>query len=448
MTENMESSIQHTYDNWRKVTEADFVTLFIKTWFSFVATLRELYHDYAKPYYEAAGDKPFLSQYKNEFADNFSFLMKYSCVEAEMIHTYRFGLKMISKNYPRFLVDDFHRINQSFKEHYSEPFSSAGGYSGTLSLVVRSTKDNLTKADLICSDKRFLSKTGLQHVMLSVEINTVEILERIISEIEEKSQEIPETSLLLTFYQSFFSEVSAELFNAIEGEKNALPDQNFKQVKQVYSLMQAFCLRACENIKAQCLNPDIRDEHKYLIQVPIYEFTQNAGNLSFAEEQRAYLWFISFSYRLRNALFHEIIDPLDVSWQNIFKNAYLVLKHIVEANVLRLKTCALLVENAQQVFIQDFLDAPPPQIPDITSSDTTFTFEKVKLEYYNSTGAKVLISSVIKCEGKAYKVECNVRWNEGLKESKVKNVIIEPDEEPTDEKNETPIENDDKEIVL
>ena len=117
MTENMESSIQHTYDNWRKVTEADFVTLFIKTWFSFVATLRERYHDYAKPYYEAAGDKPFLSQYKNEFADNFSFLMKYSCVEAEMIHTYRFGLKMISKNYPRFLVDDFHRINQSFKEH-------------------------------------------------------------------------------------------------------------------------------------------------------------------------------------------------------------------------------------------------------------------------------------------------------------------------------------------
>ena len=45
------------------------------------------------------------------------------------------------------------------------------------------------------------------------------------------------------------------------------------------------------------------------------------------------LWFLDFVYRLRNALFHEIIDPLDEEWQIIFKNAYLVLKEVVDLNI-------------------------------------------------------------------------------------------------------------------
>lgn len=49
--------------------------------------------------------------------------------------------------------------------------------------------------------------------------------------------------------------------------------------------------------------------------------------------QNSILWFLDFVYRLRNALFHEIIDPLDEEWQVIFKNAYLVLKKIVDLNI-------------------------------------------------------------------------------------------------------------------
>ena len=48
---------------------------------------------------------------------------------------------------------------------------------------------------------------------------------------------------------------------------------------------------------------------------------------------KSVLWFLDFVYRLRNALFHEIIDPLNSDWQLIFKNAYLVLKEIVDLNI-------------------------------------------------------------------------------------------------------------------
>ena len=53
--------------------------------------------------------------------------------------------------------------------------------------------------------------------------------------------------------------------------------------------------------------------------------------------QRSVLWFLDFVYRLRNALFHEIIDPLDEEWQIIFKNAYLVLKAIVDLNIAKIQ---------------------------------------------------------------------------------------------------------------
>lgn len=54
--------------------------------------------------------------------------------------------------------------------------------------------------------------------------------------------------------------------------------------------------------------------------------------------QNSVLWFFDFVYRLRNALFHEIIDPLDEEWQVIFKNAYLVLKEIVDLNIAAIDT--------------------------------------------------------------------------------------------------------------
>ena len=43
---------------------------------------------------------------------------------------------------------------------------------------------------------------------------------------------------------------------------------------------------------------------------------------------KAVEWFADYVYALRNALFHEIISPLDEDWQAIFKSAYLLLKQV------------------------------------------------------------------------------------------------------------------------
>lgn len=59
--------VDKKYEQWKAVTESDFVTLFIKTWFTFIAVLRELnpevqaFTDEGMP----RGDKPFLNAYKD-----------------------------------------------------------------------------------------------------------------------------------------------------------------------------------------------------------------------------------------------------------------------------------------------------------------------------------------------------------------------------------------------
>lgn len=49
-----------TYKNWKAVTEADFVSLFIKTWFAYISTLRIMFPEA----YNRRGDKKYLDAYK------------------------------------------------------------------------------------------------------------------------------------------------------------------------------------------------------------------------------------------------------------------------------------------------------------------------------------------------------------------------------------------------
>jgi hypothetical protein len=57
-------------------------------------------------------------------------------------------------------------------------------------------------------------------------------------------------------------------------------------------------------------------------------YSTHRGEYALLIATKAVNWFADFVYALRNALFHEIISPLDEGWQAIFKSAYLLLKQI------------------------------------------------------------------------------------------------------------------------
>lgn len=422
MDKKEKQSVSHTYDNWKAITESDFVTLFIKTWFAFVATLRELYPEH-KAYYEATGDSPYVRSYKQRFAEDFHFLCTYSEIEENLYHVYRYGQKMISERYPRFLVDDFYSINTKFSEKYTEPFSATGGFSGMLEFRMKAQEAGIIKVELKCTDKKFAEKSKLGYLLLSFDVDYQDILDDIIRAVEKDNLTIKENGICILFYPCLFSVISKQISDALGSTKNGIPEKGNKQLLDVFSLIQAFCSRAAEALKRSCLDPGISDEHRLLAQAPITEFLQSYHELSKEQNQRAYLWFVGFVYRLRNALFHEIIDPLDSEWQLIFKNAYLVLKQIVDINIYRLKMTALFIESAPLIFENEFRDAPPPDIP-IAEKDAEFIIKHTDLISYNAAGARVKISAIIICNGQEYQVDCNVRWDDKLENPKVKNVVI------------------------
>ena len=122
MNEMMEN--KYPYDNWKAITESDFVTLFIKTWFAFVSTLREMYPAEI-PYYQATGDSRYISPYKREFSQNIAYRLNYADIKYHLYEVYKHGMKIIADRYPRFIVDDFYSLNLSFKETASEELAGS-----------------------------------------------------------------------------------------------------------------------------------------------------------------------------------------------------------------------------------------------------------------------------------------------------------------------------------
>jgi hypothetical protein len=81
-------------------------------------------------------------------------------------------------------------------------------------------------------------------------------------------------------------------------------------------------------------------EERLIQQIPTDDFLDGHGVDDAFLTKKCYLWFTNFVYLMRNALFHEIIDPLDPDWQVVFKNAYLVLREIVETNTDHINSMA------------------------------------------------------------------------------------------------------------
>lgn len=124
------------------------------------------------------------------------------------------------------------------------------------------------------------------------------------------------------FYEKLFNAISDAFFSEINNAKSSIPEKGNKRFLKVFDAMLAFCARALNAIKASCLNSEFGAEHKLLSQMPITNFLQSiegGKEMTLADKEKAYLWFISFVYRLRNAL---LALSMSMKWKAlIWKNA-------------------------------------------------------------------------------------------------------------------------------
>lgn len=426
------SEQKYPYNNWKSITESDFVTLFIKTWFAFVSTLREMYPAEI-PYYQATGDSRYISPYKKEFSQNISYLLKYTDVKYNLYEVYKHGMNIIADRYPRFVVDDFYSLNLAFNEKISEEFLVEGRLNGKFVCTVKCVTTETVTATIMCTDKTYRAKLSKAYVPISVSVDYSAILAEIVQKIEEREFSLTEASLLERFYEKVFDKISYALFAEIDRAKSSIPEKGNKRFLKIFDAMAAFCARALNAVKASCLNPDFGSEHKLLSQMPIANYlnsVEDGVEMTIADKEKAYLWFIGFVYRLRNALFHEIIDPLNDEWQVIFKNAYHVLKQIVDQNIWRLNQMKLIPIASRAAVEEDYILNPPPDIVWPTDEKAKFTWISSEMLRFNKDGAKVLVKGKIDFTDYHYETECTVKWNWNLSDTVIKNAsiteIIEP----------------------
>lgn len=350
--------VERKYEQWKGITDADFVTLFIKTWFTFIAVLRELnpdvdvFTDDGMP----RGDRPFLNAYKENIMPIVQKNINADDFAQELFAMYPISMRKVMDAFPQFFFQTFFRINREFsfeekrlgldngetlKERYQASLHIVDKYNLKLYLGIsgqfRATKYNETIKNNV--DLRFIIRT-------------------VVAKYRDPNFCINEIQFMRDFYDTVMEEISKSLQNYIDV---ILPKRNFNQtvtgrIKDACSwLNTTLRLRFECNYKLPHEIDPLMPSNSYAIiyQIPFNGFCRLNQENTYATQRDKYSpliaakaveWFADYVYALRNALFHEIISPLDQEWQTIFKSAYLLLKQVSDICI----SCIARIEEFRQ----------------------------------------------------------------------------------------------------
>lgn len=185
-------------------------------------------------------------------------------------------------------------------------------------------------------------RTTKYNESIKKEIDLRPIIQATVEKHRHQNLIINETQFMRDFYDKVMSEISEMLRHYIDV---TLPKKGFNQtvtgkIKDAcLRLNTALRLRFEYNYKYPHEVDSLASQDSYAIiyQIPFNGFsrlereniyTSHKGEYAPLIATKAVDWFASYVYALRNALFHEIISPLDEDWQAIFKSAYLLLKQV------------------------------------------------------------------------------------------------------------------------
>ena len=350
------------YTNWRAITESDYFTMFIKTWFAFVATLRELYSAISifdstvKP----RGARPFTNEYKQE--DLSAVANKINLEQfIDIVNSFYIQARAkVASVFPQYFFSTFYRINEDF--HLSE---SEINYDDAAEEGAKKVKDRI-HFDLKIVN-RFTLSCNIQtngiynNTSYSASIKFSLDLKKIIENIDLINKgSVTEIGYIQSFYNSIDEQIKLEADDRIKSQ--IINKFNQPIVGIIIAKIQYCVNKIVENLSCNYNCAFFkRDaaENSYMIlkQRPLLMFHDELSMRAYTMQQLEsirkkikediFLWFIDFVIGLRNALFHEIINPLDEEWQYIFKNAYFALKEILD------KTITVLIEKVIAKEIDD-----------------------------------------------------------------------------------------------
>lgn len=358
------------YENWRAITESDYVAMFIKTWFAFVATLRELYPKENLEDIIGRGDSAFLNPFLDDFQNRYFSYNKLNSIKDNVLKVYKLGRRFTleSKKYNRFFSEDFYAVNKSYSwKQTTSDYELSIKYSRDTEIVVHAKY--LDKSLYLDGTPLILTaKVDISDLVSSEHLTSTQIANFIEDEAafaEYVSMEITERASL-----GFISQITNGNYTS-KFKPKVLAYLNSTTLSMNAELIKAF-----SSIK----DPSINKEEMLFTQLPCANFIYKVEDGDTVPEEDTYKWFLKFVYFMRNALFHEIIDPLDTFWQEIFKHSYLALKEILDGNINYFLEKKKVLDILQSRIWQELSEKQDTYIPNFNS------------DYYNGDLAVVMTS--------------------------------------------------------
>ena len=328
--------IEKKYEQWKSITESDFVTLFIKTWFTFIATLRELNPDVSVFTEDGMprGDKPFLNAYKNGVMAIVQKRIDVNSMQ-ELYRLYPFAMKKVMEVFPQYFFQTFYMLNREFEYKETDIQKDEDGKVKERYQVSIHIRDKwIIKVHIGLSG---YNRTKTYNETIRFEISAHDIIKETLENVDTNAN-IDELLVLKELYDKLLKKIASKLQNRDYTKK-----YNQTINKTIQSHLNRFFTSIRLNFEKNYRFPNeidgIYDSNTFAVfkQMPYNLFYRSFNDGSTNRDIIFYNrllqtdgveWFANFVYSLRNALFHEIISPLDEDWQIIFKSAYLILKKI------------------------------------------------------------------------------------------------------------------------
>jgi len=396
--------VEKKHEQWRAITESDFVTLFIKTWFTFIAVLREtnpdvnVFAEDGKP----RGDKPFLNAYKENIMPIVQKNISVDAISQELFKMHPIGMKKVIEVFPQYFFSTFFRMNESFIYRDKIIDVDAEGkikerYQVNIHIVDRFKLKFYLGASGYFRTKKY-------NVEIKQEIDLRPIIEATVAKHRFRNLEVNEIQFLQDFHNGILIEISNVLRNYLVDK---LPQKEYNQtinskIEGAFSRVQsALRIKFEYNYKYPHEVNVLDDSDSYAIayQLPFNGFGRiSQGNVYIQHKEeysdlivsRAINWFADYVYSLRNALFHEIISPLDEEWQIIFKSAYLILKQISDvciSSISRIEEFPKSKENA----VFDYAEKHEEIFSSLAEYVELLDFSKMSLESWKIENGKTIL---------------------------------------------------------
>jgi hypothetical protein len=301
------------FENWKMSVDIDYLSMYIKTWFAFLATAKELYPNAIS----SSGDGTLINEYKR----NLSLPHNY---ETEINHyieeVFKLGEEIIKRDFPESYFGYYYILNKSYQIEKQIPL----GTSSTKDANNRPIKDFLKLKILFKENHNEGNENNLYIVVNSNQNKFYKQLNCHFLDCKVLIKDL----LLNDFYkdkEKIVSQIQLELQNVAYAKINMINGLNSSKIEERKGYANGLIIPLI-----QAFRNDFRPEILFQPQ-PFKDFPFNY-DLS-PNKLKILQWFIQFNYSLRNIMFHHVIDPFDEKWLMLFKYAYLALQEVVNHNI-------------------------------------------------------------------------------------------------------------------